>query len=37
MASKENCEKKCWWTRAGSCLDYILPFCPETHKTKNKK
>jgi hypothetical protein len=37
MAKKENCERTCWWTRAGHCLDYILPLTPQTGALKEKK
>jgi hypothetical protein len=33
MASNEKCEKVCWWTKAGSVIDYLIPLSP----SKNKK
>jgi hypothetical protein len=37
MASRETCEKVCWWTKAGHCLDLILPLTPQSGALKNKE
>ena len=37
MEKADKCEKTCWWTKAGNCLDYILPFNPNNGPIKERK
>jgi hypothetical protein len=32
MAKIERCEKVCWWTKAGSVIDYLIPLSPDKKK-----